>query len=257
MTFRKTRVFGLTGLMVTFGLLQACQVGQSVGNGISNPSQSPIVVPSGEPLPTAAPTVTPSAEPTVSPTTAPTAVPTASPTSTASVPPTSPTPAPPTQNLFQTLQSRPEFSTLVQQLSRAEFKSVLDVLNNTTTRYTLFAPNNDAFAKLSDFDRTSLLNDTERLRRALLYHVVAGDLPSTEVVKINSIETLLNDNSIFVSTDSQSRVKINDATLIGTVDLVTTNGYIHGIDTLLMPGTFTAPSPSASVSPSPSATPSP
>lgn len=247
MTLRKTRIFCLSSLMVSFGLLQACQVGQPVGNGIASPSPSPIVVPSGESLPTAAPTVTPSEAPTP----APTMMPSPSPTATASVPPTSPTPAPPTMNLVQSLSAQPEFSTLVAQLNRPEFKTVLDTLNSTSTRFTIFAPNNDAFNKISEADRNALLNDTDRLRRALLYHVVSGDLPASEVVKIQRTETLLNDNAIFISTDAQGRVKINDATITGTVDLVTTNGYVHGIDTVLMPGTFTAPSPSPTATPMP------
>lgn len=243
----KTHKFPLLSLILAASLLAGCQVGLSASSvPPSLPTPGPSSAPSQEPQPTPLPTTSP----TSSPTSAPSVAPTPSPSATASAS----TRPPATDNLVTLLQSNPQFSTLVQQLTRPEMAEVLNQLNAmgaTTTTYTVFAPNNDAFAKLSEAERTALLNDIPRLKNTLLYHVISGDLPMSEAVKIDKVETLLNDNSLFIGIDAEGRTRINDATVRGSVDLVATNGYLHEIDTLLIPGSFIAPSPS----PSPTATP--
>lgn len=97
--------------------------------------------------------------------------------------------------------------------------------------FTVFAPTDEAFAKLPEGTLESLLNDKEALTQVLLYHVVSGEVMSTDVVKIDKAKML---NGQFVMIDTKDGVKINDANVIKT-DIKAKNGIIHVIDTVLIP----------------------
>jgi uncharacterized surface protein with fasciclin (FAS1) repeats len=98
--------------------------------------------------------------------------------------------------------------------------------------FTVFAPTDDAFAKLPEGTIESLLKDKETLKKILLYHVVSGKVSSKEVVKLNKAETLAGkDVKIKVKDGS---VMINDAKVTGA-DIMASNGVIHVIDTVLIP----------------------
>jgi uncharacterized surface protein with fasciclin (FAS1) repeats len=96
----------------------------------------------------------------------------------------------------------------------------------------VFAPTDEAFAKLPEGTLEALLADKAALTDVLLYHVVAGEVPAADVVSLSSADTLLGQPvSISVSGDT---VQVGDAQVIIT-DIKTSNGIIHVIDTVLIP----------------------
>ncbi len=97
--------------------------------------------------------------------------------------------------------------------------------------YTVFAPTDEAFAKVPADVLNNLLADKEALRKVLLYHVVSGKVTAEQVVKLKSATTAQGSD---VMIDSSSGVKVNNATVI-KADIMTGNGVIHVIDTVLMP----------------------
>ena len=96
---------------------------------------------------------------------------------------------------------------------------------------TVFAPTDEAFAKLPKGTLEALLKDPSKLRTILKYHVVSGKVSSGEVVKLTSAKTLLGQT---VKIDAAKGVKVNDAT-VTDVDIACKNGVIHVIDTVLLP----------------------
>ena len=98
--------------------------------------------------------------------------------------------------------------------------------------FTVFAPTDDAFAKLPEGTVESLLEDKETLKNILLYHVVSGEVTSKEVVNLTKAETL-NGKNINIKV-SKGTVMINDAKVTGA-DVMASNGVIHVIDTVLIP----------------------
>jgi uncharacterized surface protein with fasciclin (FAS1) repeats len=98
--------------------------------------------------------------------------------------------------------------------------------------FTVFAPTDDAFAKLPEGTIESLLKDKETLKTILLYHVVSGKVTAKQVVDLNEAETLAGKNVDIKVKDG--KVMINDAT-VTTADVMASNGVIHIIDTVLIP----------------------
>ena len=120
------------------------------------------------------------------------------------------------------------FTTLVAALQAADLDTVL----SEDGPFTVFAPTDDAFAKLPEGTVESLLETIPELRNILLYHVVSGNVLAADVVSLESAETLQGQNiSISVTGDV---VKINDSQVIIT-DIQASNGTIHVIDTVLLP----------------------
>jgi uncharacterized surface protein with fasciclin (FAS1) repeats len=120
------------------------------------------------------------------------------------------------------------FGTLVTALQAAELVETLE----GEGPFTVFAPTDDAFAKLPEGTLESLLADIPALTDILLYHVVSGKVMAADVVKLNSADTVLGQPvSIKVEGD---KVMVNDAQVIIT-DIETSNGVIHVIDAVILP----------------------
>lgn len=98
--------------------------------------------------------------------------------------------------------------------------------------FTVFAPTDDAFAKLPAGTVSALLNDIPTLTDILLYHVVSGDVMAEQVVGLSNATTVQG-QPVVVSVDMGS-VYINDAQVIIT-DIQAKNGVIHVIDTVILP----------------------
>jgi len=100
--------------------------------------------------------------------------------------------------------------------------------------FTVFAPTDEAFAKLPAGTLDSLLmpENKDQLVSILTYHVVAGKVTADEVVKLDSAVTVQGE-SVTIST-SDSGVSVNDANVI-KADVMASNGVIHVIDTVLIP----------------------
>jgi uncharacterized surface protein with fasciclin (FAS1) repeats len=98
--------------------------------------------------------------------------------------------------------------------------------------FTVFAPTDDAFAKLPEGKLDALLADTETLKAVLTYHVVAGKVMAADVVKLKSAKTVQG-QEVKIKVDGDT-VMVDDATVTKT-DIETSNGVIHVIDTVLVP----------------------
>jgi uncharacterized surface protein with fasciclin (FAS1) repeats len=98
--------------------------------------------------------------------------------------------------------------------------------------YTVFAPTDEAFAKLPEGTVEKLLANPEKLKQILLYHVVPGKVTAEKVVSLNSATTAQgSDVAIAVNGGS---VMVNNANVIAT-DVMASNGVIHVIDTVIIP----------------------
>ena len=98
--------------------------------------------------------------------------------------------------------------------------------------FTVFAPTDDAFAKLPKGTVEGLLKDKEALKKILLYHVVSGNVMSTDVVKLSEATTV--EGSKVKIKVKGGNVMINDAK-VTTADVKASNGVIHIIDTVILP----------------------
>ncbi len=120
------------------------------------------------------------------------------------------------------------FNTL---LAAAKAAGLVDTLQGDGP-YTVFAPTDDAFAKLPEGAIDNLLANPDKLKQVLLYHVVAGKVLASDVVGLTSATTVEgSDISIAVKGDS---VMINNAKVLKT-DVMASNGVIHVIDTVIVP----------------------
>jgi transforming growth factor-beta-induced protein len=169
------------------------------------PAATPTPVPTPVP-PTKAP------EPTKAPTVAPTAVP--------------PTAAPKT--IVDIAVGDGRFKTLVAAVTAA---GLADTLKGAGP-FTVFAPTDEAFAKLPAGTVDALLKDLPKLKDILTYHVVAGKVMAADVVKLTSAKTVQG-AEVKIKVDG-NKVMINDANVIIT-DIQAANGVIHVIDKVILP----------------------
>jgi uncharacterized surface protein with fasciclin (FAS1) repeats len=131
------------------------------------------------------------------------------------------------KDIVETAIDAKNFTTLLAAVKQAELVGAL----KGEGPYTLFAPTDEAFAKIPESQLQALLNDKKMLASILTYHVVAGKIPSTDVVKLNTAKTLQGQS---ISIDTSNGVKVDNASVIMT-DIVASNGVIHVIDTVIMP----------------------
>jgi len=120
-----------------------------------------------------------------------------------------------------------EFTTLVKAAQAADLVKTL----NSPGPFTVFAPNDAAFAKLPKGTVEALLKDKERLQSVLTYHVVAGKYMAADVMKMKSAKTVQGGELMF---DTRTGVKVNNAQVIRP-DVLCSNGVCHVIDAVLMP----------------------
>jgi uncharacterized surface protein with fasciclin (FAS1) repeats len=97
--------------------------------------------------------------------------------------------------------------------------------------FTVFAPTDEAFAKLPEGTVAGLLKDIPKLKKILTYHVVAGKVMASDVTKLKAATTVEGSD---VKIDASKGVRINEST-VTTPDVAADNGVIHIIDTVLMP----------------------
>jgi len=129
--------------------------------------------------------------------------------------------------IIETAINAGSFSTLVAAVKAA---GLVDTLNGAGP-FTVFAPDDAAFAKLPAGTVDSLLNDIPQLKKILTYHVVSGKVMAADVVKLTSAKTVEGSD---VKIDATNGVKINEST-VTTADIACDNGVIHIVDAVLMP----------------------
>lgn len=131
------------------------------------------------------------------------------------------------KNILDTAIAAGNFKTLTNALTAADLTSTL----NGSGPFTVFAPTDDAFAKVPKDKLDALLKDKAALSKVLTYHVVAGKVMAHDV-KAGQCKTV-EGSSIAVTIDN-GKVKVDSANVTKT-DIVAENGVIHVIDTVLMP----------------------
>ncbi len=132
------------------------------------------------------------------------------------------------KDIVDTAVAAGKFNTLAKALQATE---LVDALKGDGP-FTVFAPTDEAFSKLPEGALQELISKPEELKKILLYHVVAGKVTSQQVTGISEAETL-SGKSIKVKV-RDGKVYINDAQVI-QADVMTSNGVIHVIDTVLLP----------------------
>jgi uncharacterized surface protein with fasciclin (FAS1) repeats len=98
--------------------------------------------------------------------------------------------------------------------------------------FTVFAPTDEAFAKLPKGTLESLLKDKEALKNILLYHVVSGSVMAKDVVKLSKATTVGGKDVMVKVKDG--KVMVNRSNVTAT-DIEASNGVIHVIDAVLIP----------------------
>ena len=131
------------------------------------------------------------------------------------------------KDIVETAIDANNFTTLLTAVKQA---GLVDALKGEGP-YTLFAPTDEAFAKIPQSQLQALLNDKKMLTSVLTYHVVADNIPSSEVVKLKQAKTLQGQS---ISINASNGVKVDNANVIMT-DIVASNGVIHVIDSVIMP----------------------
>lgn len=130
------------------------------------------------------------------------------------------------KDIVDTAINAGNFKTLVTALKAADLVKTL----KGKGPYTVFAPTDEAFAKIPKADLDALLADKEKLSAVLTYHVVPGKVMAKDV-KAGDVATV-NGKTIKVTTDGG--VLVNTSKVTAT-DIKASNGVIHVIDTVLMP----------------------
>lgn len=134
------------------------------------------------------------------------------------------------QDIVDTAVSAGSFKTLVAAVEAAD---LVDTLKGEGP-FTVFAPTDDAFAKLPPGTIEDLLKpeNKEKLQSILTYHVIPGKVMAKDVLLLNTAETA-NGQSLSIS-KSGDGVMIDNARVIKT-DILCSNGVIHVIDTVVLP----------------------
>ncbi len=142
------------------------------------------------------------------------------------------TPAKPTQSIVDIAVSNDNFTILVEALQKADLVNAL----NGDGPFTVFAPTDEAFEALFNELGVDGINDLtkDQLTPILLYHVVSGNVMA-ESVKTGKVETLNSEAKINVKKSSKG-VTLNGNSKVVMTDIAATNGVIHVIDAVLVPG---------------------
>jgi uncharacterized surface protein with fasciclin (FAS1) repeats len=124
------------------------------------------------------------------------------------------------------------FKTLVAATQAAGLVETL----NTKGPFTVFAPTDDAFAKLPKGTVEGLLKDIPKLTAILKYHVVSGKVLAADAAKLKTAKTLQGQE---LKIDAakwhlHKNIKINDANVV-KADVLADNGVIHVVDKVLLP----------------------
>jgi uncharacterized surface protein with fasciclin (FAS1) repeats len=133
-------------------------------------------------------------------------------------------------DIVDTAVAAGSFKTLAAALTAANLAGTL----KGAGPFTVFAPTDEAFAKLPAGTVEALLADIPKLTAILTYHVVTGTVMAADVVTMDgqSAKTV-NGASLKISTTGG--VRLNGTTSVVKTDIACTNGVIHVIDTVLMP----------------------
>jgi len=129
--------------------------------------------------------------------------------------------------IVETAVNAGNFKTLVAAVQAA---GLVETLNGAGP-FTVFAPTDEAFAKLPEGTVEGLLADKEKLTKILTYHVVSGKVMASDVSGMTEAPSL---EGGMLKVDTSNGVMINQSHVV-TPDIECSNGVIHVIDTVLLP----------------------
>ena len=132
-------------------------------------------------------------------------------------------------NLVETAVQAGNFNT---RLKAVKATKLDEEILNTPGSYTVFAPTDEAFAKLPEGTIEALLQDIPKLKKIVAYHVSFGDVRSDDLAQIEEAETV--EGSVLAIESADGKIKVNGANVL-KMDILTDNGVIHVIDQVLMP----------------------
>lgn len=132
------------------------------------------------------------------------------------------------KDIVETAKDAGTFNTL---LEAATVAGLVDTLKGEGP-YTVFAPTDEAFAKIPKDKLKALIADKEKLKEVLLYHVVKGKVMAAEAAKLDSAKTV--QGKPFAIKAQGGKVMVNEAK-VTKADIKASNGVIHVIDAVLMP----------------------
>ena len=144
--------------------------------------------------------------------------------------PTPPAPTPPPAAAKGILDVAAEAGTFKTLAAAIEAAGLVETLRGPGP-FTVFAPTDEAFAKIPKADLDAILADKAKLTAILTYHVVAGKVMAKDVATMKTAKTV---NGAELTIDTTSGVKIDGATVI-KADIEAANGVIHVIDTVVVP----------------------
>jgi uncharacterized surface protein with fasciclin (FAS1) repeats len=133
-------------------------------------------------------------------------------------------------DIIDTAVAAGNFNTLAAGLTAA---GLVDTLKSTGP-FTVFAPTDEAFAKLPAGTVDSLLKDVPTLKAILAYHVVSGKVMAADVMKMDG-QSATTVNGADLKIGTQGGVKLNGSVNVVKTDIECTNGVIHVVDSVLMP----------------------
>ncbi len=131
------------------------------------------------------------------------------------------------KNIVETAVAAGSFKTLV---TAVQVAGLVDTLSGAGP-FTVFAPTDEAFAKIPKETLDAVLADKAKLTAILTYHVVAGKVMASDVMGLTSAKTVQGGE---VKIDTAYGVMINNAKVV-KADIECSNGVIHVIDSVLMP----------------------
>jgi len=131
------------------------------------------------------------------------------------------------KDIVETAVAAGSFSTLAKALEAA---GLVETLKGEGP-FTVFAPTDEAFAKVPKETLDALLADKDKLTAVLTYHVVPGRVMASDVVELESAKTVQGSS---LSIDASDGVKVDGAKVV-KADVMAKNGVIHVIDAVIMP----------------------
>jgi uncharacterized surface protein with fasciclin (FAS1) repeats len=131
------------------------------------------------------------------------------------------------KDIVDTAVAAGSFKTLV---AAVEAAGLVEVLKRPGP-YTVFAPTDEAFARVPKADLDALMKDKAKLGAVLSYHVLAGNVSAADLAQMKDFGTVQGGR---IAISAAKGLKINEATVVKP-DVAASNGVIHVIDTVLIP----------------------
>jgi uncharacterized surface protein with fasciclin (FAS1) repeats len=134
------------------------------------------------------------------------------------------------KNIIDTAVAAGTFTKLVAAINASNLNGAL----NATGPLTVFAPSDDAFAKLPSGALDELLKDVPKLTNLLKYHVIEGKVMAKDIMGMDG-KTAITLNGSTLSIATAGGVRLNKSNKVNKTDIECSNGVIHVVDQVLMP----------------------